>query len=158
MPFQIVFGWWRFDIGGFQNGRENVQNDLKGHSLFDLANGLTPDRIIISEQHSAGAKSASFMVRKDQYKLVYHIQYPNQLFDMEKDPEERNDLSSDPAFASVAENMEAELRKILDPEDIDRKAKADQAARIEEGGGQDAIVSKGSPGYTPAPGEKPVYV
>jgi len=77
---------------------------------------------------------------------------------MEKDPEERNDLSSDPAFASVAKNMEAELRKILDPEDIDRKAKADQAARIEEGGGQDAIVSKGSPGYTPAPGEKPVYV
>jgi choline-sulfatase len=136
----------------------SAESDLKGHSLFDLANGSTPDRIIISEQHSAGAKSASFMVRKEQYKLVYHVEYPNQLFDLENDPEERVDLSSDPAFASIAANLKAELRKIMDPEEIDRQAKADQAARIEDGGGQDAIVAKGSPGYTPAPGEKPVYV
>jgi len=68
------------------------------------------------------------------------------------------DLSSDPAFASIAANLKAELQKIMDPEEIDRQAKADQAARIEDGGGQDAIVAKGSPGYTPAPGEKPVYV
>tara|TARA_B110000046_G_C12988032_1_gene396590 strand:+ start:381 stop:1832 length:1452 start_codon:yes stop_codon:yes gene_type:complete len=135
-----------------------TEKDLKGHSLFDLANDAKPDRIIISEQHSAGAKSASFMVRKDQYKLIYHVGYPNQLFDLEKDPEERVDLSSDPAFASVSADLEAQLRKILDPEEIDKKAKADQAARIKEGGGQDAIVAKGSPGYTPAPGETPVFV
>lgn len=137
---------------------EPEDNDLKGHSLFELANGATPDRAILSEQHSAGAKSASFMVRKESYKYIYHVAYPAQLFDLEADPEERKDLSNNPDYATVKAEMDAELRKLLDPEDVDRRAKEDQARRIEIGGGQDAVVAGGSPGYTPAPGEKPVYV
>ena len=45
---------------------------------------------------------------------------------------------------------------MIDPEAVDAEAKADQAERLENGGGVEAIVAKGSPGYTPAPNEKPV--
>ena len=131
---------------------------LPGSSLFALADGATPDRAILSQQHSAGAKSASFMIRRGRHKYVHHMDYPPQLFDLESDPKELNDLAGDPTHGAVLASCEAALRALLDPEDVDRRAKADQAQRIASGGGQDAIVAQGSPGYTPAPGEAPVYV
>ncbi len=135
-----------------------ADDDLKGLSLFELALRAAPDRAILSEQHSAGAKSASFMVRKGPYKYIYHVAYRPQLFNLHKDPQERNDLSGDPSAAAILAHMDQELRALLDPEEVDLRAKADQARRIEKGGGQAAIVAGGSPGYTPAPGETPVYV
>ena len=47
---------------------------------------------------------------------------------------------------------------IMDPEAVDKAAKEDQAERLEADGGIDAVIARGSPGYTPAPGEKPVYM
>ena len=132
--------------------------DLPGVSLFDLANGATPERTIIAEQHSAGAKSATFMLRKGKLKYVHHTDYPAQLFDLSSDPRELNDLADDPANRSDLEACEASLRAQLDPEEIDRRAKADQAMRIDKSGGQEEVVRKGSPGYTPAPGEKPTFI
>jgi len=48
--------------------------------------------------------------------------------------------------------MEALLREQLDPEEIDRQAKADQAALIERFGGPEKAKSAGAPGTTPVPG------
>jgi len=45
----------------------------------------------------------------------------------------------------------------VDPEAIDRLARADQRARIAEYGGPEAIIARGSFGYSPVPGTKPVY-
>ena len=53
--------------------------------------------------------------------------------------------------------MEQELRKIADPEAVDREAKASQDAIIEQHGGREAIINQGGFGNTPAPGEKPVF-
>jgi hypothetical protein len=53
---------------------------------------------------------------------------------------------------------EAKLEALLDPVATDLAAKADQAQRLEAGGGVEAIIAKGSPGYTPAPGETPEYM
>ena len=138
--------------------RGDEDRRLAGQSLLGLAEGDQPERVILAEQHSAGAKSASFMIRRGRHKYVHHIDYPAQLFDLEADPEESNDLAGDPSRGALLADCEAALRALLDPEAVDRAAKADQAARIAEGGGQDAIVAGGSPGYTPAPGETPVYV
>ncbi|MGI9421934.1 MAG: sulfatase-like hydrolase/transferase [Hyphomicrobiaceae bacterium] len=131
---------------------------LPGASLFQLAETPDADRSILAQQHSAGAKSSSFMIRHGRFKYVYYIDYQPQLFDLENDPKELNDLADDPAFASVRADMDARLRALLDPEAVDRECKADQAERLANGGGQEAVVAKGSPGYTPAPGEKPVFV
>ena len=47
--------------------------------------------------------------------------------------------------------------KEVDPERADALAKADQRARIAAFGGREAILGRGSFGYSPAPGTKPVY-
>jgi len=53
--------------------------------------------------------------------------------------------------------MEAELRKIVDPEAVDARAFADQEAKIAKFGGVEALIKRGDFGYSPAPGEKPVF-
>lgn len=132
---------------------------LPGTSLIKLANGATPDRSILSEQHSAGAKSAVYMVRKNGYKYVEYMEpgYPPQLFNLDDDPLELTDLAHAPEHENARKSLAAELRALIDPEAVDRHAKDDQSELVQAGGGVQAIVAKGSPGYTPAPGEAPTY-
>jgi len=40
---------------------------------------------------------------------------------------------------------------------LDRQARADQSAKIEELGGREAILARGAFGYSPVPGTKAVY-
>jgi len=129
---------------------------LAGTSLMSIANRTNSDRTIFSEQHCAGANSAVYMVRRGQYKLVKYMEgYPSQLYDLESDPLELSDLGSDLEFENIVADLERHLRLIIDPEAIDKKAKNDQWRRLEAAGGIEKIISKGSHGYTPAPGEKP---
>ena len=140
------------------NAKDEDQ-ELKGHSLISLAQGETPERSILSEQHSAGAKSAVYMIRKGKWKYVHYVEgYPSQLFNLEEDPNELTDLGAQPDCSNQLLVMEQELRTHLDPEKVDQKAKDKQAERLELGGGMEAVLAKGSPGYTPAPGEEPEYM
>ena len=142
-------------------GTEPTDEDraLPGTSLFELAQGAEPERVIFSEQHSGGAKSAVYMLRRNGHKYVRYMEdYPPQLFDLAKDPLELDDLAGDPANAGLVADCEAALRGLIDPVAVDAKVKEDQAQRIERGGGQEAIVAQGSLGYTPAPGEAPQYM
>jgi choline-sulfatase len=79
------------------------------------------------------------------------------LFDLDADPNERNDLGRDPASRRVIAECEALLRKIVDPEAMDKLARADQKAQIEKHGGVDAILKKGTFRYSPPPGVKAAY-
>ena len=142
-------------------GTEPTDEDraLPGTSLIDIADGARPERTILAEQHSAGAKSAVYMLRRNGHKYVKYMEgYPPQLFDVEADPLELSDLASDPAHEATLDACERALRETLDPEAVDRAAKDDQAERLEAGGGAEAIAAAGSPGYTPAPGETPQYM
>jgi len=133
--------------------------ELDGESLISLAEGKIPERSILSEQHSAGAKSAVYMLRKDKWKYVHYVEgYPSQLFDLEKDPMELNDIALDSKYTDKLVTLEKELRIHVDPEKADLKAKDKQAEKIELAGGMEAVLAKGSTGYTPAPGEKPIYI
>jgi choline-sulfatase len=74
------------------------------------------------------------------------------LFDMESDPEELRDLADDRAFREALAACEAKLRESVDPEAVDARAKADQAAMIERLGGKDAVLSRGAVRISPPPG------
>jgi len=138
---------------------KDEDQELEGRSLLSLAQGETPGRSILSEQHSAGAKSAVYMIRKGKWKYVHYVEgYPSQLFNLEEDPNELSDLGTNPDCSNQLVVMEQELRTHLDPEKVDQKAKDKQAERLELGGGMEAVLAKGSPGYTPAPGEEPEYM
>jgi choline-sulfatase len=104
-----------------------------------------------------GSITGMFMLRKGRWKLIYYAGYAPQLFDLESDPDEAHDRAADPACAAVLADLEAELRKICDPEAVNERAFADQAARIEAHGGAGAIIARGDFGYTPAPGQTPVF-
>jgi choline-sulfatase len=79
------------------------------------------------------------------------VRFRPELFDLHADPEELHDLAQDPTQAGVLREMEAELRRICDPEAVDALAKENQRAMIERYGGIEAASRMGSAGATPAP-------
>jgi choline-sulfatase len=90
---------------------------------------------------------------------MYFVAYPDhpQLFDLESDPEELHDLGRDPGHVKIVQACHAKLTALLDPEEVDRRAKRRQAELIERNGGWDAIQKKGGFGYSPPPGFKPDF-
>ncbi|MCP5155549.1 MAG: sulfatase-like hydrolase/transferase [Ectothiorhodospiraceae bacterium] len=136
---------------------EEERETLPGHSLVRIANGDCPERTVLSEYHAVGAITGFFMIRHERWKYVHYVGAPPQLFDLAEDPHETTDRAADPRCTDVLRVCEARLRAVVDPEAANAQAFADQAAQIERHGGRDALMARGSFGYTPAPGEPPRY-
>jgi choline-sulfatase len=137
--------------------REATDDDLPGTSLWDLAdgNGRARDEPVFSEYHAIYSPDAQYMLRDSRYKYVYYAGgYPPQLFDMRNDPLEERDLGRDPNFGDVVAKFESQLCEILDPDAVDRLAKADQKARLDAHGGAEKILGEGLKiNFSPAPAE-----
>ena len=140
-------------------GQELSKEDkvLRGRSLFKIAKGEDQDRIAFSEFHAAGSRTAIYMIRQGPYKLVHFIDYPDQLFDLEKDPDELEDLSGNPVYSDIEAELYKKLTNLMDPLMTHKLARRDQFSRIAAAGGRDAVINRGSFGYTPAPGEAVRY-
>jgi choline-sulfatase len=128
-----------------------------GRSLIGLARGPDEDRVAFGEYHAAASITASYLVRKGRWKYIHHVGFRPELFDLEADRGETRDLGDSAAHAEIRRAMEAELRRIVDPEAVCERAFADQEAKIERNGGREAIIKRGDFGYSPAPGQKPVF-
>jgi choline-sulfatase len=95
------------------------------------------------------------MLRDLTHKYIHYAHEPAMLFDMEADPDELNDLSaSDPDRIA---DFEKRLGEVCDPIEQDARAKADQAAKIEQFGGVEAVLNRGAFDNSPVPGEKPAF-
>jgi choline-sulfatase len=128
-------------------------------SLRDVANEADDmDRVAFSEYHANGADTASFMIRKGDYKYIHYVDYEPELFDQTADPEEECNLATDPAHAAVLADLQGELTQRLDPDAVNAAAQKSQAALVEAAGGREAVLNKGSFQGTPAPGDKAEYV
>ena len=108
-------------------------------------------RTVFSEYHAAGAVSGAFMIRKGRWKYNYYIGFPPELFDLEADPEELEDLGQSEDHEDIRRDLHRELLTICDPEAVDRQAFADQDAMIARYGGRAAVADMGAPGATPPP-------
>ena len=129
-----------------------AERGLPGASLFNLASSPDdPNRNGFSEYHAVGAATGAFMLTRGRFKYHYYVGFPAELFDLEADPEETRDLAGDPAFAGVVADLEAQLRAMLDPEAVDRRAKDDQNALVARYGGPEAVRTMGNTGTTPPP-------
>jgi len=130
-----------------------------GTSLWDIAAAPDQDRTVFAEYHAIGSRNAYYMLRDRRYKYIYHVDAPAQLFDLLADPDELQDLAlaPDAQTSQLLAEYESRLRGIMDPEAVDRRAKADQAARIESLGGREAVIARGVFTNSPAPGETPRF-
>jgi choline-sulfatase len=139
--------------------RRELYDGQRGVSLLELAAGRTVERTVLSEYHAMAARAGEYMIRDGRWKYMYFVAYPDhpQLFDLESDPEELHDLGRDPGHMKIVQACHAKLTVLLDPEEVDRRAKRRQAELIERNGGWDAIQKKGGFGYSPPPGFKPDF-
>jgi len=85
-------------------------------SLLPLAadNGAPWDDTVFSEYcaspdepYSGGEWTLQRMVRSGRWKYIHHDGFPDQLFDLETDPDEGSDLAADARFADVQERLHA---------------------------------------------------
>ncbi len=123
-----------------------------GRPLLEIA--ADPDdteRPVLSQYHAVGAVSGAFMLKKGRWKLNHYVGFPSELYDLEADPEELNDLAGLAGYADQLAKMEAALAGILDPEAVNEKAFADQAALIARHGGRAQALKLGAPAATPPP-------
>jgi choline-sulfatase len=113
----------------------------RGRSLLPLLNEPDHtewDNVAFSEfcQDAAGAggpfpEEGIFqrMVRRDNFKLNYYHGQPCQLFDLDVDPRELNDLAADPAHQETVAKLKAEVLEGWDPEWIRERMAALRADR-----------------------------
>ena len=133
--------------------------DLPGKSLLKIAQEKDDyERVVLSEYHAAASPVGAFMLRKGKYKYVYFAEgYDPQLFNLEEDPYEQNDLFSNENFKDILNSFYDHLLKICDPEAVNKRAKKEQNDKILKHGGIEAIKQRGDFGYSPAPGQTPKF-
>lgn len=137
-------------------GQEDlIPKEIPGTCFFEIANKkYDPERVVFSEYHAAGSVSAAYMLRMGRYKYIHYLGFQPELFDLESDPEEINDLGANSNMSKTIDMFEKILKSICDPIDLDRQAKQDQSALIQLHGGVEKILKRGGSSYTPIPGEK----
>ena len=109
-----------------------------------------PNRPILSEYHDGGSPCGFYMLRQGPWKYVYFAEgHPALLFNMDEDPRELCNLADDAMHMATVDMLHQQLLQILDPEAVNRQAFADQARKIEELGGLEAIRSMPSFNHTP---------
>lgn len=138
--------------GAGEEDAKTISPDHPGTSLETLIAAPAADRVVFSEYHGMGSKTAAYMLRKGPYKLVYYADYPPQLFDLASDPEELTDIAGQANAKPVLDELTAELYRICDPHAVDRQAKMDQSRKLEEVGGKDFAIQRGDLGFSPPPG------
>jgi choline-sulfatase len=79
-----------------------------------------PERVVFSEYHGHGTRSGAFLIRKGDWKLIYCMKAPHLLFNLKDDPDELKNVFAE--HPRKALELEAELRKICNPEAVNRRA------------------------------------
>lgn len=88
-------------------------------SLTDLVEGrVGGERTVFSEYHVEKVRAPCFMVRQRQYKYIYIHGYGSQLFDLEADPDEWNNLIGQPEVQAVEQDLRGLILSQFDPDQI----------------------------------------
>jgi len=107
------------EIGGINN-----DSRLRGKSLLPLIKGETEKEpeFVYSESFSEGNITGSCMIRKGNWKLIYFSYYDSLLFNLENDPDEKNNLINDPQYKVKADELKKLLLSIANPDSITDRA------------------------------------
>ena len=140
------------DIAGTARDVAGLAPRGPGRSLRALANAPEDrGRSVLSEYHDGGSTTGAFMLRWEGWKYVHYSGLRPQLFNLDEDPHELQDLAERADHAAVLSEGETRLRVICDPEAVNARCFADQARRIAELGGEAACRSARVFNHTPTP-------
>src|SRR5690625_2669291 len=102
------------DIAGVE-----VPDDMQGRSLLPLLAGQSADdwreSIYYHYYEMPGAHNVArhYGVRTEDYKLIHYYQIDEwELFDLKEDPNEMQSVYDDPEYATIQEELEAELERL----------------------------------------------
>jgi len=135
--------------------RDALPPEFPGRSLFDIA--AAPGRLIFSEYHGMGSTSGVFMVRKGRHKYVYYTKFSPELFDLDTDPEEVDDLAQRAGHEGLLARCHAALAGVCDPIAVDARARRRQLEVLARHGGRAAVIARGDFGFSPPPGIRPEF-
>ena len=90
-----------------------------------------------------------FMLRHENWKLIHYPGFEPQLLNLEKDPEEEENLAEDKGHTQKLEELSNFLKVILDPDGINKLAFRDQEDMIRKLGGREEILAMQDYDYTP---------
>lgn len=100
-----------------------------GTSLVPLLHGNKRDAPVLMEYAAEGSQAPMVAVRGGRYKFTFCAIDPPQLFDLEADPLERENLAEDPAHADLVARFTAFVRERWDLEKFDKDVRESQARR-----------------------------
>ena len=104
---------------------------LDGRSLIPLAKGEeAPEDEAIGEYCAEMTGYPVFMIRRGKLKYIWCESDPPQLFDLEVDPFELENLAKEPAYAEAAASFAAEVHSRWDPEKLRKNIIQSQQARF----------------------------
>ena len=106
---------------------------LNGYSLMSLLKeGRDTNRPdwVFSEYHGELSATSGFMIRRGPWKYIAYAGFPPQLFNLEEDPWEINNLAKE--CKSKAEEMEDFLRSIVDYEEVNARVEEYNRAAFKE--------------------------
>ena len=130
-------------------GAENDGGQRPGIALQTLANTDNFNRPILSEYHDGGSPTGMFMLRTKRWKYNYYPGYQPELYDMLADPDELTDLAESDTHRADLDHCHQQMLTLVEPEAANKQAFADQAKRIEQLGGVEAILNSGQFDFTP---------
>lgn len=164
MVLNLDFGETLADIAG----AVTTPAEMQGESFRSILEGKSPENWRTSmyyhyyEYPGSHSVKRHYGVRTERYKLM-HFYYDIdawELFDLQEDPHELNNVYDNPAYAGIVADLKIELERLMEKYgDSDELALAqveiDLAARSQRGsggGGFGGAGGPGTPGGTNAPG------
>ena len=101
-----------------------------GQSLVPLAKGEARDAPVYMEYAAEGTVAPLVTIREGKWKFNHCEVDPPQLFDLEADPQEKNNLANDPAHAEKLAEYQAKMRQRWDMDQFDAEVRESQAQRL----------------------------
>jgi choline-sulfatase len=131
---------------------EEEKKNLPGRSLRRTIASPDPERVIYSEYFATGANTGEYMIRKGNWKYLYYVRQDPQLFNLAEDPYELHDLAENSSTLPIQKELEGELRKVADPEELYARVLEYWDAFLDAHGGKEEVKRKYKPViFTPAP-------
>lgn len=118
------------ELAGFPDELTAPYDGVSLLKYIDDRDDSIEERIVFSESHSDGVWAPCFMARSNRYKYIYIHGHDSQLFDMESDPDEMNNLVGSPEFADIEANLRAAVLSRFDPDAIEEDVQANVKRRL----------------------------